>query len=717
MKISKSGYKKNSKDRNEPILRIPSNRITMKNVPHPVLAILDDGTQHLMYPEQEYNFNTNGVTEIPMKQKGGNIDFKGFETYLDGLPENRQAELLDYIDSLSQEDQYKFMSGGKVSWKKYKKGGVTNLVPVEVEGEETVQTPDGNLYEFNGKKHSQGGIDVVLEAGSKVFSEHLKAPREVVKAVLGKDTKKKYSYADLSKKFDTTKWSEILENPNETDKYKLETAKLKLAGNTAMLNTIFAAQEAMKGDSGKTMQKGGKVTIDEQETPLERIKRTYGPTPNFTWEGWGMRMIGDNPKNYDTQKVGQIQVPRDSSGNPTVDSLLDRTKDAMFIEDSNIPYIDWSSWGMGDNGNPYNPQYPESNIRYRPVVTDTGASTLGSSPARITSEVFDSGSFDLVDPQRSSVAPDRSKPAPSPKPKGGKKPTRKGIAPFDSLPTTPISSRTVTSQNPTVTDLATPTNTDSETIPTTDTDSGKKFKFGISPKLAGTVLDIGMALSDKLNVVNPQYRDLRKTPLFTRFVDFENKTAAKNLSLAIQQVQNSNLPENVKQARINNLTAQYQEQQSQSDLARNQVYQNKINQDTAKLQQYLDTNIDQHFQDVERYNQQKARVEFLKDQFKAQRKSRVFNAARSYLDYVDEVTMKNQLLSDNYRVNPLTGQIDFTGEKKDPFNEIERKLNQYAQNAASSKQLPNGAQLSMLSDTKGMVIDADGKVQIIDLSK
>lgn len=955
MKTSKSGYKKTSKDRNEPILRIPSNQITMKDVPHPVLAILDDGTQHLMYPDQNYNFNTNSVIEIPMKQNGGQIDFKGFEKYVGGLPEDRQTELLDYIDSLSQEDQYKFMAGGKVMWKKYQKGGRTttqatqkdfqnidrpllkrgsrgdevvtlqaflqnkgyytgdvdgiygpkteravrkyqkwfnenseyslkykdgenynliggtkgkkimedgvvgnqtrsalmyrqmpktehkevveveppaltidrqysttdnnanagpvgmnygvaaglagmaaapwlaellpaasgdgavntilnnsrqfinqavkgkptlnpripgganniprsfspktpssygtrisfqeggniqDLVPVEVEGEETVQTPNGNLYEFKGRSHAQGGIDVMLEAGSKVFSEHLKAPKEVVKAVLGKETKKKYSFADLSKKFDTTKWSEILDDPNETDKYKLETAKLMMSGNHAMLNTIFAAQEGLKNKSGgKKMQDGGDV---ERTKDAMYIKE---PVP-FTWEGWGMRQIGNNPRNREVN----IRAIRNSESNqlgpfvqPQEDKALrsetyaDPTKDAMFITDPQTGDITWEGWGMGQIGNrPKQPfvDYNYGETRYRPVVTDTGPSTLGISPSRITSEV-PYGGFDIVDPNDTSVAPDRPKPKASPKKKSAPAP-RKGIAPFNPLSGQPITSRSVTSNNQSVPDIsgyANPVNTDSTTISETDTDTGRKFKFGISPKLAGTVWDIGMALSDKLNVVNPQYRDLRKTPLFTRFVDFENKTAAKNLSLAIQQVQNSNLPESAKQARISNLTAQYQEQQSQSDLARNQVYQNKLNADTAKLQQYMDTNIDQHFQDIERYNQQKARVEFLKDQFKAQRKSRVVNAVRGYLDYIDEVTIKNQLLSDNYRVNPLTGQIDFTGEKRDPFNEIERKLNQYAQNASNSRMLPNGAQLAMLNENKGLVIDADGKTQYIDLSK
>jgi hypothetical protein len=95
MKTSTSGYKRNSKDRNEPALRIPSSSITMKDVPHPVMAILDNGSKHIMYPEQDYKFKTSSVVEVPIKQKGGIImknklkpkDINKFESYVADLTE------------------------------------------------------------------------------------------------------------------------------------------------------------------------------------------------------------------------------------------------------------------------------------------------------------------------------------------------------------------------------------------------------------------------------------------------------------------------------------------------------------------------------------------------------------------------------------------------------------------------------------------------------
>jgi hypothetical protein len=53
------------------ITRIPSNQITMKGVPYPVLGIDDQGNQQMMFPGGEYTFPGNYVTEYPQMQTGG----------------------------------------------------------------------------------------------------------------------------------------------------------------------------------------------------------------------------------------------------------------------------------------------------------------------------------------------------------------------------------------------------------------------------------------------------------------------------------------------------------------------------------------------------------------------------------------------------------------------------------------------------------------------
>jgi hypothetical protein len=53
------------------ITKINSNQITMKGVDYPVLGISDAGDKQMMYPDQEYTFKGNTVTEYPQKKKNG----------------------------------------------------------------------------------------------------------------------------------------------------------------------------------------------------------------------------------------------------------------------------------------------------------------------------------------------------------------------------------------------------------------------------------------------------------------------------------------------------------------------------------------------------------------------------------------------------------------------------------------------------------------------
>lgn len=73
VRVTNTGYLPNSPDRNNPMNIIPSNQITMKNVPFPIMGIDNLGNQQMMMPGMNYTFPGQYVTEIPMGkyQKGG----------------------------------------------------------------------------------------------------------------------------------------------------------------------------------------------------------------------------------------------------------------------------------------------------------------------------------------------------------------------------------------------------------------------------------------------------------------------------------------------------------------------------------------------------------------------------------------------------------------------------------------------------------------------
>ena len=47
---------------------VPSTRITMKDIPHPILAITDNGQREILEPNKEYQLKGNSTLEIPITE-------------------------------------------------------------------------------------------------------------------------------------------------------------------------------------------------------------------------------------------------------------------------------------------------------------------------------------------------------------------------------------------------------------------------------------------------------------------------------------------------------------------------------------------------------------------------------------------------------------------------------------------------------------------------
>ena len=68
MKPSKNGYKRDSKDVNNPMNLIDSGDITMKGVDFPVYGRDNLGNEKIMKPGKDYKFPGDKVLEIPLKK-------------------------------------------------------------------------------------------------------------------------------------------------------------------------------------------------------------------------------------------------------------------------------------------------------------------------------------------------------------------------------------------------------------------------------------------------------------------------------------------------------------------------------------------------------------------------------------------------------------------------------------------------------------------------
>lgn len=136
---------------------------------------------------------------------------------------------------------------------------------INAEKNETFLTPSGILQNIRGKSHSEGGTNLTVEPGTKIFSQKLKFPKEIVADILGKKKTEvtKMSPAELSKKFPTEGYIETLKS--NKDQYAKNTALIGLNKNIAQLETIFQAQEKFKNDNGI---QDGKLMSERKEQQI-----------------------------------------------------------------------------------------------------------------------------------------------------------------------------------------------------------------------------------------------------------------------------------------------------------------------------------------------------------------------------------------------------------------------------------------------------------------
>lgn len=674
--------------------------------------------------------------------------------------------------------------------KTWQEGGETPGVEIEVEGEETVKLPNGELQRFEGPKHSEGGIPTVLPEGAKIYSEHLKAPQEVVEVVLGKKTKKKYSYADLSKKFPTKPFEDKLQNPN-LDKFEKQAAAIKLENHKTMLETIFDAQEMDKARSSKpqqmlTAQQGGQVeplypwfpenAPQGMTTPYGNYNPDIVPAfpisseetflrnrPGLGWSSFEDKPTPNSesltPQQWAEMPAGQMQSKQPPSTKPP--AKAQSTKSSKESKESKKPkysikqdeefnkaLTDYYNTGFIDIRNP-NPEVPGGDLKDIPnLQNNRGRRVYGledwDSPEGMQDfkdrhiKFFSQPGNENWDPKKPGDTKKFQEWYDAENAKRGIPTYFTGKRDFDKVDdkfgqytwSAPAISRTpeqmiellgpkalpkeILSKNPKDWFRKPEENKEQDVadVPADDKDFPGKTPWwkdmGISRQLSGSIFDSLMAASNRLNVDEPQYRDNRKYPLFTRFVDFEDKEVSKQYNLSMQQIMNSNMPEQVKQSQIANLNAKLQDYQGKQDLQRNQLYQQKLMGDTEKLQGYMDRNIDQATADLENYRMKKARVEDLKNQFRAKRKADIVNPIRKYLDFVQEVDLENQVYSDNFKMNPWTGKVNFFKSTPDPLKKQEEMMNQFP-SGSMSRNVEGGGREIVLSDGTRLYEDPSGK--------
>lgn len=672
--------------------------------------------------------------KLPYFKEGGIL-----EDYISGLPQDQQSDFVNEFAGLEpdvQEQVIQFMMGGK-----YQFGGTLS----EVEGDETAVLPDSELVKFEGKKHKDGGIKVDLPGGTRIFSEHLKAPNDIAEQVLGKKVKGKMSYADISKKFPTKPYLDTLKHSE--DEYARTTAELKLTNNLAKLDTLFYAQEQSKKQKSENKFQDGGYYASPSLSYFPKKGQTFQSTPQTDvfydpYKNQYVKRISNgigkgryhpieyNMNWYDMPSQSLMLPEATVTGKaPTND--LDQLTLLWNATDKNRPY-DFSKQSQDGVGTNYTDEEPSFG-GYMPIKDSFQYPKIHTEPA---STVSTGVVLNLRNPKIANQNVPQDQPVPTVPQVRGKQSNKRAKPvinlsdpdsdfvqiplPFGQLPTADLTNRQVSSMGSLPSDDMVDegvvvrdslVNSDEVDYPGT-TKRKNKNKFGISSKLAGTIADIGLALSDKLRVSEPSLYDRRKNPLFTRFVDFDDKEVQRMYDKSIDQIQNSQLPEQVKQAQINEVLSKYQDYQGKVDYNNLQRYERKREEDTNKLQSYTDANIDIKVADLDNYRQRKARVNELRDAFNAQRKGRIVNSLKAYADYADKINYMNQTIP-NFKVNPITGQIDYkANQQSDLSADI---LNKYSKSSNNKINLGNGLTGTIVGG-KMIVTNADGsKFEAINL--
>ena len=97
------------------ITEIGSNDITMQGVDYPVLGVSDTGDTQMMYPDQDYKFDGEKVTEYPMAQLGKNIP-----TQADSLAlYDNSKKVMDYYNSKNYKETDKSYLGNNKIFNEY----------------------------------------------------------------------------------------------------------------------------------------------------------------------------------------------------------------------------------------------------------------------------------------------------------------------------------------------------------------------------------------------------------------------------------------------------------------------------------------------------------------------------------------------------------------------------------------------------------------------
>ena len=208
---------------------------------------------------------------------GDNIDWDKLLQMYPGFfigPTNNGLKQTDFNSLL--------MNMNKGDTSQFALGGSVPKIPVEVEGEEVGETPDGNVMKFKGPSHENGGIDINLPEGTEMFSKRIKIDGVSIADRKAKREKRTLTLEKLLEGNPTDKFTQntlsrtkqVNDSEDEFDKNVQEVVK----------GALSTKQDNQKFDLGGSVpRKGYSKNNVFYETPkwMDTISSILNPQPQF----------------------------------------------------------------------------------------------------------------------------------------------------------------------------------------------------------------------------------------------------------------------------------------------------------------------------------------------------------------------------------------------------------------------------------------------------
>lgn len=210
-------------------------------------------------------------------------------------------------------------------------GGSVGGVNVEVEGEEVGQTPDGQLIDFKGPSHEQGGIDINLPEGTEIFSKRITVKGKTM-AERKKIREKKLM--TLEKLLDKTGGDTVLSNSIKRTKKNNQQEESK---DQQLQNMVSAVQQVASfaygtGKNGikKSYENGGPIIdwnalIQGLNTQVPNINGTsddfHTGDPSKDYRQGSISSVGNIESQPSTNNIVAGKVPTLAGNAPTPEQI------------------------------------------------------------------------------------------------------------------------------------------------------------------------------------------------------------------------------------------------------------------------------------------------------------------------------------------------------------------------------------------------------------